>query len=469
MEDASEPVEREHAETEFEIELADLEPEDNTHGATGFFSRAFLNWQRSVKRRHLRVGIAVCIVALVGAVALANLGSYLSALPGQPEAAQSLVNPQQSLPSLNVALGQEDGLACITDNAWSPDSRYFAVLGSEGSCSRYVHEPGLLNVYDVRSTGKALEHLHLDYLILQTLDNRPLSRDRSGLSIEYMHVLWSPDGKRLAVTFVDTEQPSLFYGLLLMDMSGKHVQVLLQPRTASARFDDEWDVVRGVPVRLPPPAPALIYRWGGQGHLIAQAPLSSKAMPPAPPPGLVGSPDGGQWFTVWQPGLANPISLSNGLIVFRFSTSFAAWSPDGRYIVEGLGLQGEVAQHGETTPFPAVSSFQTSVSPLLSAASDTLTKSVSIMTAVAWNPDGRILATYAPGKLLTLYDAASGRKLLSLPPPARQVFLQGSVGILRWSPDGSSLLLSGQQWGAVALWNLGTSSKAYCLHNSPAC
>jgi WD40 repeat protein len=92
------------------------------------------------------------------------------------------------------------------------------------------------------------------------------------------------------------------------------------------------------------------------------------------------------------------------------------------------------------------------------------------MTAVAWSPDGRILAAYAVGKPVTLYDAATGRKLLSLPPPPRQIFLQGIVGILRWSPDSSSLLLSGEEWGAVALWRLGTFSvKAYCLHNSPAC
>lgn len=466
--DASEPFEHELAKTEFEVELADLElPEGSEHEVVSVFGRAFLNWQRSVSRRNLRVGFAICMVVLVGAVGLANLGNYLAA---QPNAAQNLASAEQSFPSPNVTVGQEDGLACITDNAWSPDSRYFAVLGSEGNCSRFVHEPGLLNIYDARSTTKALHHLRLDYLLLQSLDERPLSRDRRGLSISYMHVLWSPDGKRLAVTFVDTDQPSLFYGLLLMDVNGQHAQVLLQPRTTSARFDDEWDVMRGVSVLLPPPSPALVYRWGTAGHLLAAVPLSSKTMPPAPPPVQVGSPDGGQIFTIWQPGLAHPISLNNGLVVFRFNTSFAAWSPDGRYIVEGLGLQGELAQHGEMAPFPAVSSFQASVTPLLSAGDEAISRTMSTMTAVAWSPDGRILATYAPGKPVTLYDAVNGRKLLSLPPPARQVFLQGVVGILRWSPDSSSLLLSGQQWGAAALWHLGAYSfKAYCLHNSPAC
>jgi WD40 repeat protein len=356
------------------------------------------------------------------------------------------------------------------DNAWSPDSQYFAVLGNEGSCSCVVHEPGLLNVYNARSTGKALQHLHLDYLLLQSLDERPLSRDRHGLSIEYMHVLWSPDGKRLAVTFVDTEQPSLFFGLLLMDMKGQHAQVLLQPRTTSIHLDDEWDVVRGVPVLLPPPPPALFYRWGTEGHLIPQASLSSKTMPPAPPTGPVGSPDGGQTFTIWQPGLASPLHLNNGLVVFRFNTTFAAWSPDGRYIVEGLGLQNVTEQHGATALFPLMSSYRTGDTPLLSISGETISRAVSSMTAVAWSPDGRILAAYAVGKPVTLYDAATGRRLLSLPPPPRQVFLQGIVGILRWSPDSSALLLSGEQWGAVALWRLGTFSiKAYCLHNSPAC
>jgi len=461
-------VEHTMPEDDFAVVLTDLElPEEGEHGKTGFLGRAFLRWQRSVSRRHLRIGFAACVGMLVGAVVLVNLGSYLVSQPG---VAQSLANSEQPAPALNVPIGQEDGLACVTDNAWSPDSQYFAVLGNEGSCSRVVHEPGLLNVYSARSTSKALQHLHLDYLLLQSLDERPLSRDRHGLSIEYMHVLWSPDGKRLAVTFVDTEQPSLFFGLLLLDLKGQRVQLLLQPRLVSSRLDDEWDVVRGVPVLLPPPAPALFYRWGTGGRLIPQTPLSSKSMPPAPPPGPVGSPDGGQTFTIWQPGLASPLHLNNGLVVFRFNTSFAAWSPDGRYIVEGLGLQSVAEQHGASALVPLTSSYQTGDTPLLSISGETVSRAVSSMTAVAWSPDGRILATYAIGKPVTLYDAATGRKLLSLPPPPRQVFLQGIVGMLRWSPDSSSLLLSSEEWGAVALWRLGTFSiKAYCLHNSPAC
>jgi len=466
--DDAESVERALPEDDFTVELTDLElPEDSEHGKTGLLGRTFLRWQRSVSRWHLRIGFAACVGVLVGAVALVNLGSYLASQPG---AAQSLANSEQSAPSLNIPIGQEDGLACVTDNAWSPDSQYVAVLGNEGSCSRVVHEPGLLNVYNARSTSKALQHLHLDYLLLQSLDERPLSRDRHGLSIEYMHVLWSPDGRRLAVTFVDTEQPSLFFGLLLMDMKGQHVQLLLQPRLASSRLDDEWDVARGVPVLLPPPPPALFYRWGTGGHLIPADALSSKAMPPAPPPGPVGSPDGGQTFTIWQPGLASPLHLNNGLVVFRFNTSFAAWSPDGRYVVEGLGLQSVTEQAGTTALFPLTSSYQTGDTPLLSISGETVSRAVSSMMAVAWSPDGHILAAYAPGRPVTLYDAATGRKLLSLSPPPRQVFLQGIVGILRWSPDSSSLLLSGEEWGAIALWRLGTFSiKAYCLHNSPAC
>lgn len=466
MDDAN-SVEHEFPEDDFAIELTDLElPTESGNG--GWIGCAFLRWQRSVSRRHLRIGFVIGTMALLGAVVLTNMASYLAT---RPNAAQSLVNSAQTVPSLSIQAGQEDGLACVTDNAWSPDGQYFAVLGSEGNCSRIDHEPGLLNVYNARSTGKALEHLHLDYLLLQSLDERPLSRDRHGLSIEYMHVLWSPDGKRLAVTFVDTEQPSLFFGLLLMDMNGQHAQVLLQPRNASAPFDDEWDVTRGAPVPLPPPPPAQVYRWRTEGQLIPQTPLNSKTMPPAPPPGSIGSPDGDQSFTIWQPGLASPIPLKNGLIVFRFNTSFAAWSPDGRYIVEGLGLQGVIEQHGKTLPFPVLASYQIGdTPPPLSVSGQAISRAMNTITVVAWSPDGRILATYAAGKPVTLYDAASGRKLFALPPPPRQVFLQGVVGILRWSPDGSSLLLSGEQWGAVALWRLGTfSMKAYCLHNSPAC
>ena len=456
--DEFEPVGREIQE-DFEIEMTDLGlPDDIGSDRTARFAHAFLNWQRSLNRQHLRMGFVVCMGVLVVAVVIYNLSGYFSARldSGQRPPASS---SSFSYAAFDEPVAQQDGMACVTDNAWSPDSRQVAVLGNERGCSQVDHQPGLLNIYSTNS-AQAVKHLHLDTLILRALNERPLSHYSLGLSVAYMHVLWSPDGQWLAVSFVDTDQPPQFLGVLLVDVNGKYARVLLQPYKAGNPFYAEWDVVRGRPLTLAPPPSSLVYHWGSGGKLIPQSLLASKVQPPAPPPVPVGSPDGGQSFTIWQPGLANSLPLKNGLVLFSFSTSFAAWSPDGRYFVEGINLEGLLEQHGKTVPSPQMlADNHVDEAPFLVAHDAALVKAVSALTVVAWSPDGRILATYIPGHAVNLYDAASGRKLISLSFPAPRVFLQGIIGVLRWSPDGSTLLLTSERWGTITVWHLGNLPK----------
>ncbi len=73
---------------------------------------------------------------------------------------------------------------------------------------------------------------------------------------------------------------------------------------------------------------------------------------------------------------------------------------------------------------------------------------------LSWRPDGRVLAAFN-GTNVDLYDCATGRKLASLIPRGDNAVSLGGTDILRWSPDGSRLLLSSVTWGQVSLWEPG--------------
>ena len=73
---------------------------------------------------------------------------------------------------------------------------------------------------------------------------------------------------------------------------------------------------------------------------------------------------------------------------------------------------------------------------------------------VSWRPDGRVLAMDNAGHV-DIYDCASGRKLSSLAPSTPPDRLNGFQDVLRWSPDGTHLLLSSTDWGPMQLWGPG--------------
>jgi hypothetical protein len=56
------------------------------------------------------------------------------------------------------------------------------------------------------------------------------------------------------------------------------------------------------------------------------------------------------------------------------------------------------------------------------------------------------------GTAVSLYDCATGRRLATLPLPRAPISLLGVQAALRWSPDGSRLLLTSAQWGLAVLW-----------------
>ena len=159
---------------------------------------------------------------------------------------------------------------------WSPDSTLIAVLGYSQNCSPVASVPGLVNLYEAR-TSQLLRQLHPDEAIVQTLNrssgsvSEPSARmpqqKQGGGSvpvISYLHVVWSPDTQRLAFTFhVAAPSPSLD-GIVLMNRDGTQTQVLLDQQNPLAPSSAQWDLERRVLLTsksfpFPPCAGYLVY------------------------------------------------------------------------------------------------------------------------------------------------------------------------------------------------------------------
>jgi WD40 repeat protein len=282
-------------------------------------------------------------------------------------------------------------------------------------------------------------------------------------TISYEHVIWSPDGQRLAVTFELAAQHPSVPGVVLVSRDGEHVQVLLHRHPSSAAWYTEWDLDSSasnspaVPALLPLP-PAVAYQWGGNGALMPVTMLTHTTVPAAPSLDLVGNPDGSRTFSIWQPGLAHRIWLldsSNAYTMFTWSTDFAAWSPDGRYLITGIGISGLLQPPGQLFPsHKALVSSGLEQAPLLPVHDTVLLRVITSTTALAWSPNGRLLAAYSSGNIVTLYNCASGHKIASLLVPTTVPAPLAHAMVMRWSPDGSRLLLSSVPWGLISLWNL---------------
>ncbi len=105
--------------------------------------------------------------------------------------------------------------------------------------------------------------------------------------------------------------------------------------------------------------------------------------------------------------------------------------------------------------------------PLLPVHDAALLQIANTSSVVAWRPDGRILAAFSYYDAVNLYDCVTGRKIAFLPLSLRNEPLAGSVAMLRWSPDGTHLLLS-SSWGArLHFGDLGNCCSS-CYYAFPA-
>lgn len=149
-----------------------------------------------------------------------------------------------------------------------------------------------------------------------------------------------------------------------------------------------------------------------------------------------------------------------------WSTSFAAWSPDGRYLINNMSFFGLL-------DYPKLISAGTKSFQVTDTARDrsdtgaerltnrcaALLQAVKTTLAFAWSPNGRVLADYGAGKRVDLYDCTTGHKFTSFPLQSKYAAPSPDMVALRWSPDGSHLLLSNVASGLVSLWKFDPSRR----------
>lgn len=457
---------------------------------------------------------ALALVVVAGGI-LAGVARFARTAPaGTPSAA----------PGLAEISPRGDNLACAQDVAWSPDGTRIAVLGYLNGCPQGLLGvgavvPGLVNVYDTRhglaSQLKPDAALRQLYPIPDALRQQlTVAGATPAATIQYRHVLWSADGKRLAITyqaFVPSGLPTgvagdgtplvptTFYaGVYLSDVPGTDAHAITAPPGARMAIYTEWDLTAGKPVAVPPAMigptrdlsfpPALRYTWQSGGLLAGETPLSIASAPDAPPPASVGNPSGGVSFAIWQGGIVSlalisptTTSASGSVLetpgVYTFQEhEFAAWSPDGRYLIDDVAFHGRLQPVGRAIPTEQTLKDQKQdQAPLLPVRDAGLQQVLSGMPAdifdpasqrvdVAWSPNGRWLAVHRAAtrpadpahSAVLIYDCATGKIVGTLHPSARAAGLGAETVFapLHWSPDSSRLLLAegGLDVTILSLW-----------------
>lgn len=464
-------------------------------------SYAAAHRSRRLPRWLIFVSAGLALVVVAGIVLLHQVGTA--------PASRSTV--QYHTPVSMVIVPSQHGLACLQDVAWSPDGKQLAVIGYQDQCpsddpSGYNYQPGVLQIYAV-ATGQLVRSLSPDVTVLRLpglpappANAQPTSpgADTSKTVLEYTHVLWSPDGQQLALTFAisrfnatDTVSVPAYGGLVLFNSDGTFERAALIPETYARSSAIRWDIARmgsssggeaGEVVSVPP---AQSYSWTA-GQLFPEAPLSSPPVATAP----VGDPDGGNTFSISQPGriVFDTVGFVNGSEVtinpgiYTSFTAFAVWSPDGRYVIASVSQFGIVHPVGERNPTAAgLQTLGDDTAPNLPIRDRALQHLLVSLTPsgnseaqvtntddIAWSPSGHILAAIpdnpsssgpssSPSSApVTLYDSATGTTMETLHPYAsNNQGSQNSVGfmsLLYWSADGSHILAYSDQLDTITIW-----------------
>jgi hypothetical protein len=473
---------------------------------------------------------AVLVCAVIAGIVLHQWGG----LPGQ--AARRHAGPTTVVltPSLQ-------GLDCIHDVAWSPDGSQVAVLGYRDLCPNddpgtYNYQAGVLHIY-AATTGKLLQTILPDAAVLAlpgiplpSSDVQPTTSvsDTTRPVIDYTHVLWSPDGKRLALTFDINRWSTLaggplggapylaFGGLVLMNADGTGERAALWKEAHEPPFAAfyaqpalQWDTstMSVVPLPIQPSSdyldalpPAESYSWSAAGQLRPGASLAAATSPTAP----TGNPDGGGSFSIWQTGYisyitagpqsSSPATGGSGVYVwatdlpFTSRDGYLSWSPDGRYLIDSVSLL--VIQHPTGRPNPSSAALQqlnmarAPTAPVHDQALQQVLTTFAVGQSpasqptdyVAWSPSGRFLAAISefglPGSAggaptvpsVAIYSCATGHLLTTMAPQVNpklslaqltaNAYL-GSTTLLRWSDDGSRILVFSSVLDTITIWGTG--------------
>lgn len=445
-----------------DLEIGDLRPARERRPAGWLWSATALAGRRLTRRQRLWRALTAVAAVTFALAALALSGRFdLSRLASPAERTASLVT--------GPVVAPRDGLNCLREVAWAPDARRLAALGVANACPVSRYEPTLVNVYDV-AADRLISRWRPDVAIFAAL-GLPMPAAGQVGPVLYQHVLlWSRDGRTLALTFfadISVEPRILSYdGVALLDVATGRERVLLD-REGGRGFGQivlEWDLAAGAPAVLPyelPPAGPLFnlaaapaYTWGGDGRLVPDATAAGDAHPATVP---IGNPNGDAVVTPWQPGIVSlimPAARGTGrpVGIYIWSATFAAWSPDGRYLIDGVTTGGRLEPVGQPTPSAAtLDALQISRFPVLAPRDLGMARALDELGGaseagqtlwLAWRPDGRVLAASPDGDDVTFYDTASGRTLGRVRTAAAGG-LEGGLpdGAMRWSPDGKCLVL----------------------------
>lgn len=429
-------------------------------------------------------------------VLLAGVGGYVAFF--RPAPASKLA----ATPPVTHSLAGDNQLSCARDMAVSPDGASVAVLGYRRTCplpdpQGYSYAPGQVNVYSTKN-GQLVAQVQPDSLIAPVFHprvppgaqpGRVAGADASHPILEYQQIIWSADGTRLAIPFsfptyagASPQVAAYTEGVLLTDAAGAHPRVLAHSRNPYAVSTGAWNLTRGAYIPVPKgidPAtwrlapPTLSYLWDASNTLVPQGPaLSLASLPAAPALGPIGNSIGGRDFTIWQPAQveylmdtasgAQPAPVPG---LFSFLDDFAVWSPDGSRLFPHMNASGVLVADGREAPSPET------LAPLRLASTTALIpmRDKGLAAALAemqpvdafgnrsalsavWRPDGRVLAVpvrtpAVPGAVnktpaeVRLYDCATGKRLATLPEPVEANGRPQGNLYLRWTPDGTQLVL----------------------------
>ncbi len=482
------PIAQEPVKEDTQIELSDLDlPRSQRVPVPAWASRFMQRWQAPHTRQRLRkVSNASLALVVLLVIALLSGNNFFSLLANQVRAGFGLFqhtaprSNRSSALSISTPLTYvhgQDGIACLLDSQWSPRGDAIAVLGYEYNCPTNHDVPGILNIYNAR-TGKLTAQWQPDDTILAIM-NAPTvgnqgtsvpgilatssfqtanssSANMGGtrlLPFSYIHVMWSPDGQQLALSFIVYMQQQPFFGILVMNVNGHYSHIIFQPPNLNQQTPIEWDLATGQALGFTPFPPAFAYHWQANGSLLPDNPLSSLAQQPVSLLGPVGDPDGNAAFTIWQPGFTTFTTIAG---YYGWSTTFSAWSPDGRYLIDDINLQGFYKPPASIIPdVQALSKLKLRHNRLLSPRNVAVFELLRGSPLISWRPDGRVLATYFARGMVVFYDSKTGQSLQTILLPSNQHPLAGSLALLRWSPDGSRLLLSNPSNGLLNIWGPG--------------
>ena len=495
---------------DLEVELIDLDTLEDTAEshpaktvAPTWSVEPILRWQRSFTRKRWRTVSMLCMFALVCLVLVTNVRGVAgfftntrTALAARlikqpPKLGERLPTPLTVTPSLTLPFA-DAGFSCVTSDAWSPTGRAIALLGYAAGCEYDSGKAvGLVTLYDAQ-TGKRLLRLSPDPLIKEKFYKQfPAIHDT--LLFYYHEISWSPDKKHLAVLFYLHTSSQIggaaFYGVLLFDQQQQNTRVVLQQQVnvgsyqLSANSYREWDT-RNEAV-IPTPSVENVdpfvfssnipftekYAWGDNGAFLPQPRKVASTT-------AIGNTKGDASFTLWQPGSVEVIKQdqSGGVYfepgIFVWVTEFTTWSPDGRYLIDGIFLAALLEPPGYPRPnHKTLVAFHMENLPVLPIHDPSLLSALRILNVaqtagvfyqmnISWSFNGRLMSitTNKSGQRM-LYSAAHGYPSVNLIVPKGQGAQNPSSGYfayssIDWSPDSTRVLAQDPTLNGIAVWDI---------------